>query len=287
VTRYAKPKTADEALRHLKADRWRILAGGTDFYPAQGNRPFRDNVLDINGLTQLRGISETSDHWVFGARTSWTDIVRADLPPAFDALKQAAREVGSVQIQNVGTLAGNLCNASPAADGVPPLMTLDAELELRSAEATRHVALSQFIRGNRSTALRADEMVTAIRVPKRSVAGNSAFLKLGARRYMVISIVMVAARIEFDDGGAIRRAAVSVGSCSAVARRLAGLEADLIGRRVGSTLDAALCRADLSDLAPIDDVRGSGEYRLEAARELVARAVISAARPLSARAKAA
>ena len=76
VIRYAKPKTADEALGLLKEDRWRVLAGGTDFYPAQGTRPFRDNVLDINGLTELRGIAETSDHWVFGARTTWTDVVR-------------------------------------------------------------------------------------------------------------------------------------------------------------------------------------------------------------------
>ncbi len=279
VIRYAKPKTADEALGLLKEDRWRVLAGGTDFYPAQGTRPFRDNVLDINGLAEFRGIAETSDHWVFGARTTWTDVARKSLPPAFDALKQAAREVGSVQIQNVGTIAGNLCNASPAADGVPPLMMLDAEVELRTSEAARHLALSDFILGSRKTALRSEEMVTAIRVPKRSVAGASAFLKLGARRYLVISIAMVAARVELDDGGAINRAAVAVGSCSAVAHRLAGLEAGLVGMQRGAELDEALRSADLSELAPIDDVRGSGEYRLEAARELIARAVISALGP--------
>ncbi|TIX56479.1 MAG: xanthine dehydrogenase family protein subunit M, partial [Mesorhizobium sp.] len=132
MIRYAKPTTVDEALALLGEASWRILAGGTDFYPAQGAKPFRENVLDINGLAALRGIAETEDHWVIGARTTWTDLVRHPLPAAFDALKQAAREVGSVQIQNVASIAGNLCNASPAADGVPALLILDAEVELRS-----------------------------------------------------------------------------------------------------------------------------------------------------------
>ena len=180
---YAKPRSVAEALGLLAAGRWRIVAGGTDFYPAQGARPLRDDVLDINGLSELRGIAETPDHWMLGARTTWTDIVRQDLPSAFDALSQAAREVGSVQIQNTGTLAGNLCNASPAADGVPALMVLDAEVELRSAAGTRHLPLPDFILGNRRTALRPDELMTAIRVPKRSAGGSSAFVKLGARRY--------------------------------------------------------------------------------------------------------
>ncbi|RWF37220.1 MAG: xanthine dehydrogenase family protein subunit M, partial [Mesorhizobium sp.] len=99
MIRYAKPTTVDEALALLGEDRWRILAGGTDFYPAQGNKPFRDNILDINGLTALRGIAESEAHWRIGARTTWTDLVRQPLPAAFDALKAAARDVGSVQIQ--------------------------------------------------------------------------------------------------------------------------------------------------------------------------------------------
>jgi CO/xanthine dehydrogenase FAD-binding subunit len=279
VTRYAKPKTVGEALGLLKEDRWRMLAGGTDFYPAQGVRPFRDNVLDINALAELRGIAETADHWIFGARTTWTDVVRANLPPAFDALRQAAREVGSVQIQNVGTVAGNLCNASPAADGVPPLLILDAEVELLSLDGTRHLPLPAFILGNRRTARRDDELLTAIRVPKRCVAGRSAFVKLGARRYLVISIAMAAARVELNSDGAVTRAAIAVGSCSAVARRLAGLEAALIGRRPGNGFSGALREAPLPELAPIDDVRGTAEYRIEAAREIVSRALAAAAGP--------
>lgn len=275
MIRYAKPTTVDEALALLGEDRWRILAGGTDFYPAQGSKPFRDNVLDINGLAALRGIVETDNHWLVGARTTWTDLVRYPLPAAFDALKQAAREVGSVQIQNVASIAGNLCNASPAADGVPGLLVLDAEVELRSAQATRHLPLQEFILGNRRTALLPGEMVTAIRIPKPATAGTSAFVKLGARRYLVISIAMAAARLVVENG-IVGEAAVAVGSCSAVAKRLTGVEAALRGQPANRALAAAVQSAPMDELSPIGDVRGSAEYRQDAAREIVARAVFGA-----------
>ncbi|TIN72082.1 MAG: xanthine dehydrogenase family protein subunit M [Mesorhizobium sp.] len=275
MIRYAKPTSVDEALALLGEGAWRILAGGTDFYPAQGSKPFRDNVLDVNGLASLRGIAETSDHFVIGARTTWTDIVRHPLPPAFDALKQAAREVGSVQIQNVASVAGNLCNASPAADGVPALLVLDAEVELRSTAATRYLPLQDFILGNRHTALLSGEMVTAIRVPRTAAAGMSAFVKLGARRYLVISIAMVAARLVVQDG-LVRQAAVAAGSCSVVAKRLAGVEAALHGLPVDGGLADAVLAAPMAELSPIADVRGSAEYRLDAVREIVARTVLAA-----------
>ncbi|RWP99787.1 xanthine dehydrogenase family protein subunit M [Mesorhizobium sp.] len=276
MIRYAKPTTVDEALALLGEAPWRILAGGTDFYPAQGAKPFRDNVLDINGLATLRGIAETDSHWLIGARTTWTDLVRHSLPAAFDALKQAAREVGSVQIQNVASIAGNLCNASPAADGVPALLVLDAEVELRAVAMVRHLPLEKFILGNRRTELQPGEMVTAIRVPKNAATGTSVFEKLGARRYLVISIAMAAARLTIEDG-IVANAAVAVGSCSAVARRLASVEAALRGLPVNDALVAAIQSAPMDELSPIDDVRGSAEYRLDAAREIVARAVFGAA----------
>ena len=273
MIRYAKPRTLDEALALLGEARWRILAGGTDFYPALGNRPLSENVLDINGLAELSGISETASHIVIGARTTWTELIRHPLPSAFDALKQAAKEVGSVQIQNFASVAGNLCNASPAADGVPALLVLDAEVELGSQGGVRMLPLGEFILGNRRTALRADEMVTAIRVPKASTAGASAFEKLGARRYLVISIAMAAARVEVGGDGRVSNAAVAVGSCSAVAQRLPALEAALVGMRPGHEIADAVEAAGFDELAPIDDVRGSAGYRRKAAREIVLRAL--------------
>ncbi len=287
MTRYAKPRTVDEALALLADAQWRILAGGTDFYPALGNRPLVENILDINGLDELRGISETASEIVIGARTTWTDIIRHPLPTSFDALKQAAREVGSVQIQNMACIAGNLCNASPAADGVPPLMILDAEVELRSATANRTLPLAQFILGNRKTALQAGEMVTAVRIPRSSTIGHAAFEKLGGRRYLVISIAMAAARIFVGSTGFVEAAAVSIGSCSAVAKRFPALEAWLIGAVPGPTLAEAVMAANLADLSPIDDVRATAAYRHEAAREILLRAVMRAAAAGTAKAAAA
>jgi CO/xanthine dehydrogenase FAD-binding subunit len=277
LVRYAKPRSVEEALALMSEDRWRVLAGGTDFYPALGTKPLTDNVLDINGLAELRGISETSTHVVIGARTSWSDVVKAALPPAFDALKQAAREIGSVQIQNAGTVAGNLCNASPAADGVPALMIVDAEVEIASAAGRRIVPLEAFILGNRKTALAPDELVTAVYLPKASLAGASSFFKLGARRYLVISIAMAAVRIAVDGDGLVTQAAIAVGACSVVAKRLRGLEQRLIGHDARTLSAEPPDERFFDELSPIDDVRGSAEYRWAAAREIVCRALATAA----------
>ncbi|BBD35463.1 xanthine dehydrogenase [Aminobacter sp. Y103A] len=275
MTRYAKPKSLDEALALLSEGSWRVLAGATDVYPALGNRPLYFDVIDINDIGALRGITESDNHFVIGARTSWTEIIQAPLPPAFDALKQAAREIGSIQIQHVASIAGNICNASPAADGVPALMILDAEVELRSRHEMRILPLGAFIIGNRRTKLREDELVTALRIPKASTGGGSAFVKLGARRYLVISIAMAAARVVLGTDARIASAAISVGSCSAVARRLHALEAALVGHRP-EVAEAAVQAAGLDELSPIDDVRGSAGYRRSAAREIVARALLLA-----------
>ena len=268
---YARPTELEEALGLLCTKRWTILAGGTDFYPALGAGPLKSDVLDINGLSALSGIEETETHFVIGARTSWSAVIAAGLPPAFDMLKQAAREVGSVQIQNTGTVAGNLCNASPAADGVPPLLALDAEVELRSVRGARHLPLANFILGNRKTARADDELLTAIRVPKAATRGASGFVKLGARRYLVISIAMAAARV-VPDGGRVAKAAISVGSCSAVAQRLSGLESRLEGVE-RSEMRQTVMEYAFPELSPIDDVRGTAAYRREAAREIVIRAL--------------
>ncbi len=276
MVRYAKPRTVDEALGLLAEGDWWILAGGTDFYPALGALPLKRDVLDINSLDELDRITVTDDEFVFGGRTSWTSVLRHELPPAFDALKLAAREVGSIQIQNRGTVAGNLCNASPAADGVPPLLALDAEVELRSARASRTLPLSKFILGNRKTARKPDELLTAIRIPKTATGGRSGFVKLGARRYLVISIAMAAANVEIDDGGRILAARVAIGACSPVAQRLMGLETALVGRPADATLPDVIEHDHFASLSPIDDVRGSAGYRVEAAREIVGRALLMA-----------
>src|SRR3954463_4132511 len=161
---YLRPTSLDEALQAL-ARPWTVLAGGTDFYPARVGRAIDENVLDITALDGLRGIACGPDGWRLGATTTWSELLETELPPLFDGLKQAARAVGGRQIQNTGTLAGNLCNASPAADGVPGLLALDAEVEI-AGPTCRRLPLRQFITGVRRTALLPGELVAAIHVPR-------------------------------------------------------------------------------------------------------------------------
>lgn len=271
---YHQPGSMDEALALLGDGTLRVVAGCTDFHPSQPMGARCRDILDLTRVEGLRGIEETDEGWRIGATTTWTDAIRAPLPPAFEALKQAARAVGSVQIQNMGTLAGNLCNASPAADGVPPLLALDARVEIASAAGTRRMPLARFITGVRATALEPGEMVTALHVPRAAAGGASAFLKLGSRKHLVISIAMVAANVTVE-GGRIAGLRVAVGSCSPVALRLPALESALTGRRIAEI--GAMEAAWFAALAPLSDVRGSSEYRLASVAELCARAIRMAA----------
>jgi CO/xanthine dehydrogenase FAD-binding subunit len=270
---YLRAKNLDDAIALLNSSGGQILAGGTDFYPALGERLPQGDVVDITAVREIRGISAEERYFRIGGLTTWTEIVRARLPPCFDALKAAAREIGSVQIQNRGTMAGNLCNASPAADSVPPLLVLDAEVELVCIAGSRRMPLAQFITGNRRTQKRADEILTAVLVPCQFENAASAFLKLGARKYLVISISMVAAIVEINDSGSVAQARVAVGSCSAVARRLADLERDLVGQPVDPQIGSIVGPQHLATLSPIDDIRATAEYRRDASVTLVRRAL--------------
>ena len=265
---YFRPATLDAALAALAAQRWTVLAGGTDHFPARGDRLPDEDILDIAGLPGQRAIVATPDHWLIQSGTTWSDVIATPLPPQFDGLKAAASQVGGRQVQNTGTVVGNLCNASPAADGTPCLLALEAEVELASAGGTRVLGVADFLTGRRATARRPDELVAGLRIPRRDTA-RSAFVKLGARRYLVISIAMVAIIADIADGR-IGTARVAVGACGPMATRLPAAEAALEGHRP----DPALITADmLSPLAPIDDVRATAAYRRVAALELVRRAV--------------
>lgn len=230
-------------------------------------------MIDVSGLEEIRGISINPGYTRIGGLTTWTEVIRTPLPRCFDALKGAAREVGSVQIQNRGTVAGNLCNASPAADGVPPLLALDAEVELVSTSGIRRIVLQDFIVGNRRTLRRPDEVLAGVIVPRRLDEARSAFRKLGARRYLVISIAMVAAIVKTDGAGHVTDARVAVGSCSVTARRLTELERELPGAKAVAGLGALVTEKHLASLSPIDDVRATAEYRRDAALTLVRRAL--------------
>lgn len=270
---YIRPRTLAEALTALEETGGTILAGGTDLFPALAGQKLQGPVVDISAIAELSGIRTLSEHIEIGGRTTWSAIVKADLPRGLDGLKAAAREVGSVQIQNQGTVAGNICNASPAADGVAALMALDAEVSLVSRSGERRMALTEFVTGNRKTQRRSGEILINVRIPRRLESAASSFVKLGARRYLVISIVMVAANLLKNSDGTIREALICVGSCSTKAVRLVELEKELVGRPTRNGLPVAVTAEHLVRLSPIDDVRGTAEYRREAARVLVERAL--------------
>ena len=272
---YLRPTTLTEAIRGLAGPDLRVLAGATDLYPAAQGAALGGTVMDIAGLPELCGISTDAGGLRIGACTTWSDILKADLPPALSALQAAARQVGGWQIQTAGTVGGNLCNASPAADGVPPLLACDALVELAGAQGMRRMALADFITGPRQTALRPGEILAAVLIPAAGLAGRSVFLKLGARAHLVISIAMVAVRIEVRDG-IVAGAALAVGSASPVARRLPGVEAALVGLPAGQAAAAVDPRRVAAALSPIDDIRATAAYRLQAALTLLRRAVAGA-----------
>jgi N-methylhydantoinase B len=272
MAEYLRPTSLAEAIA-LKASRpLMVVAGATDHFPAAVGRAAwgggaGGDLLDITGVPGLRGIGEEGGVWRFGALTTWTDVARARLPDRFDGLRQAALEIGGIQVQNAGTLAGNICNASPAADGVPCLLALDATVEAASVGGVRRIPMADFITGYRRTALAPDEIVTAIEVPVGG--GRGGFVKLGARRYLVISIAMVAAVVDTGDDGRIRQARVAIGACGPKAVRLAALEAWLAGRPAGGATFGAIHDGLIDGISPIDDVRASAEYRRLAAVTLI------------------
>ena len=281
MSAYLRPVSLDNALGRLNAGPYRILAGGTDVFPADAaavgwgmpgiDHPGGAPILDITAVEELSGIRRFPDRVDIGALVTWTEAIESDLPAWFDCVRLAAREVGGRQIQIRGTLAGNLCNASPAADGVPALLALDARVRLQHRGGSRDVPLDAFITGNRRTCLQPGELMTAIVIPSPAPGARSTFLKLGARRYLVISIAMVAACLDIR-AGRIRDARLAVGACSKVARRLTELEARLEGTRPEEA-PGMVRDEDFASLSPLDDVRASAAYRRHGAQVLVRRAL--------------
>lgn len=267
---YFAPTALNEAIDLMMSHDLSLIAGGTDFFPARGLAPLKLGLLDVTRIPELTGLDWSDEGLRIGAAARWSDIVKADLPDCFAGLQAAAGEVGSVQIQNSGTIAGNICNASPAADGIPPLMTLEAEVELAGPNGFRRLPLREFVTGARQIQLHPNELVTAIFIPRLPSHTCGAFEKLGSRKYLVISITMVAVVIGCDATGRIDFARVAVGACSPVAKRLLALEESLIGQR---PQNLAISDQHLAALTPISDIRADSDYRMEAVGEQIHRAV--------------
>ena len=267
---YYRPDNLNDGLVALSENSWTLLAGGTDFYPARVGKHINEKVMDLTGIRELRSIKETDDQIYIGALTTWTDIVNSNLPAAFEGLRKASKTIGGVQTQNAGTICGNICNASPAADSVPNLMALEAKVQLMSVKETRIIPLEEFILGNRKTARKRDEFVTGLIIPHPGKDARGNFEKLGSRAFLVISIAMVGVVAKLNEPGEIENLNVAVGACSAVSQRLYLLEKEAKGQKLQ---DLEIKPLHIENLEPIDDIRGTAAYRNAVIPELVMRAI--------------
>ncbi len=262
------------AALEAKADRpgLRVLAGGTDLmvlFEMGVERP--EAVLDIWGVDELRGIEQQGDSLRIGALTTFTELKEhAVVGGRLPILAAAASEVGAVQIQNRGTLGGNVVNASPAADGVPPLLALDAELEIASASGRRRRPLNGFYTGYKQMDLGDDELLVAIHVTLPPGDGVQWFRKVGTRRAQSIAKVVAAATAR-RAGPQLSDVRIALGSVGPTILRMPRTEALLQARPLTADLVEEVRRSTQAEVTPIDDVRSTARYRRAISGNIVAR----------------
>jgi len=269
-------KSVDDALALAARYRetGRFLAGGTDLIiQMQRGRIEPEHLIDLSPIASLHGIREEEDGFVIGALTTHKDIERyPGFRGALHGLVEAARVVGGHQIRNVGTIGGNVVNASPAADLVPVLLALNAEAVLLGAAGERRMPLAQFLTGPGLTRRRAEELLISIRLPRLPPGSATAFLKAGRRKAMEISVVCVAARLTLQDRR-ISTAALALGAVGPTGLRAGAAERFLEGRTAEPAVLAEAGRLAADAAMPVGDVRASAEHRRQIVPALIERAL--------------
>ncbi|RDV00498.1 FAD binding domain-containing protein [Trinickia dinghuensis] len=267
---YFRAHTIGEVLRALAEDpRPRIVCGATDVFADARLVPAKSNWIDISRVDALRGIELHDGIVRIGAASPFQAI--ADTPWLPVALTEAAACVGSRQIRVQGTIGGNLCHASPIADGVPVLLTLDAQVELASVRGARRLPLAEFVLGRGRTALNADELLVGVQFELPRPRDRTAFVKCANREGAALAVVSAAVHLRVSADDTVEAAAAAVGGASEVALRMRALEASLPGVRC-TDLIGAIEAAPLAGLSPIDDCRATASHRVHLARLAIARA---------------
>jgi xanthine dehydrogenase iron-sulfur cluster and FAD-binding subunit A len=274
---YYTVASVGEALELLAAhrERARVIAGGTDILIEleRGLRPDVEVLIDITRVPGLDQIVRRGDQIRLGPLVTHNHVVASDLVVERALpLAQACWEVGAPQIRNRATIAGNLITASPANDTITPLMALNAEVTLTSLEGERTIPLVAYYAGLRRTVMRPNELLTAITFPALAAHERGIFLKLGLRRSQAISVINVAVVLAFDEG-VVAEAAITLGSVAPTIIRAQVAEDALIGHRLTPDIIADAARLAAAAPSPIDDVRGTADYRTEMVRVLVGRAL--------------
>jgi len=274
---YFAPSGIDEALALLAkhGEKATVLAGGTDLVPNVNYYELKPDIFIYTGGIGSAYIKEENGKLVIGAGTTWTGLIANSLvAEKAGLLAEAAKQGGCVATRNAGTIGGNLANASPAADLSTPLLVLDAELLLKSADGERVVPINEFFTGPGETVLKPDELLVEIHIPP--VRGKTAFLKLGRRRAMTLSVVNTAVRLQMN-GKICKEARIAVGSMAPRPLRCEKAERILSGNSVDKDLLGKCAAEAIKETSPIDDQRATAWYRKKAGEKLVARALVRAA----------
>jgi len=274
--RYLAPTDLSDAVAAL-ASGHRAVAGGTDLVVGsrQGKWSLPEDLVALHRIAELRGISSTPGGLRIGAATNHAELASHPvIRERWTALADAASIVGSPATRHVGTLGGNLANASPAAETSGPLLCFDATVEIHSARGSRILPVADLFAGPGRTVLAPDELIVAVELPELGGAG-SCYVRLEFRRQMEIAVVGATAVVALD-GGLVRDARIAITALAPTVRRATAAEAALIGTDGGrSAADgAALLAADAAE--PISDVRASLEYRRAMAAVVVRRAILGA-----------
>lgn len=277
-----RPKNLEEALYMRKTYGARPLAGGTDLMVRYRDRAgalpdFPWPILFINHLDELRGCSSRDGSFLIRAATSYSEILRSSAP---DLLKEAIREIAAPALRNLGTLAGNVCNASPAGDAVCALYALDATIEIRSLGSIRTVPIEEVILGPGKIDLHTDELVTAIIIPEGRGPSrhHELFRKVGTRKANALSKVVFSGRtLLSQDTAVIQKVALAVGAVAPTIVRSQSIEQRLAGSTL--PLDRSLVDQIVASyeplIRPIDDQRSTAEYRRHVALNLIREYLLS------------
>jgi len=258
------PATLAEAYAILteRGSSMKVIAGGTDLMVLMNAHMLDDGqFLDIWRIEELKGITDEGNLLRVGALTTYTQLIRSELVRQHvPALVAASRTIGAIQIQNRGTIGGNIVNASPAGDSLPVLAAYDAEVEIGSARGTRRAAFKDFYTGYRRTVLEPDELVLAVRVPKLNEGERDLYWKVGTRRAQAISKTVLAARAQIS-GEKVESIGIGVGSVAPTVVRATRTEQLLSGEVINASLVEQARRMIAEEIAPITDLRSTEHYR--------------------------
>ncbi|MEY2580657.1 MAG: xanthine dehydrogenase FAD-binding subunit [Ilumatobacteraceae bacterium] len=271
--------TLDDALNAV-ADGARPVAGGSDLVVGarQGKKPLPDSVVAIDRIQSLGGIDVSKDGVRIGALVTHARLeIDDDIVKAYPGLADASALVGSPSTRNVGTLGGNVMNASPAMDTGAPLLVLGAEIELQSTKGNRRLPIGKLWTAPGSTAAQADELCVAVHLPSQPARSSSAYVRLEYRRAMEIAVVGAAASVTLDEDGGLAALSVALTAVAPTIIAVDDLEA-LIGRQVDAALLADVAARASARSTPISDLRASERYRRHCVGVMASRAVDAAAR---------